>query len=462
MSTAAGGTPAPGARANLKNPENPEKPKNLKNTENTENTEVTEVTQDAGGSRDTRDTDDPGERGPDDAKASDEAQDSPGDGRGGADASADDGDDGDDGKPSGLAGVMSAIFLPILPALIGAGLLSGITTLLTSTGLLSQGNSFYLVLTTMSSAVFYFLPFLLAASTAKAFDASPYLAIATVAFFLYPDMVAAMAGSDDLSLFGIPIVKTTYTSSVIPIILMIWGMAHVARLAHRIVPSVLETILVPPIVLAVTGVLGLLIIGPVGAALTEAVAAVVQWLHSVAPWIVPVLVGALGSLMVAFGLSFALFPIALVSITTVGYDDVYGPGMLASNMALAGMATAVAVKARDSDYRAFSFSAGATALLGVAQPALYGCAMTLRRPFAGVFAGGAVGGLVAGLTGFHVYAMMPAGATAVAAWIDDSGWGNPLSGLAIMVVAFAVSFAVTWFVGYEQPSRARVQQLSDR
>jgi len=76
-----------------------------------------------------------------------------------------------------------------------------------------------------------------------------------------------------------------------------------------------------------------------------------------------------------------------------GFDSVYGPGMLASNMALAGMAFAVALKAQQPSYRAYSISSGATATLGVAQPALYGIATVLRRPFLAVMAGGASGGV---------------------------------------------------------------------
>lgn len=75
----------------------------------------------------------------------------------------------------------------MLPALIGAGILQGLISILASTGVLSEGSSFYTVLSTISTAVFYFLPFLLGASSAKAFHTSPYLAIGVVAFFVHPD-----------------------------------------------------------------------------------------------------------------------------------------------------------------------------------------------------------------------------------------------------------------------------------
>lgn len=357
--------------------------------------------------------------------------------------------------------VMQEIFLPMLPALIGAGILQGITSIFVATGLLTEGSSLYIVLSTVSSAIFYFLPFLLGASSAKAFGTSPYLAIGVVAFFLAPEMVAVMEGSRELTLLGLPVVKTTYTSSVIPVILMIWGMSFIHRAATRATPALLQTVLVPPVTIAVTCIVGLLALGPVGASLTQLVTAAVTALQAHAAWLVPLAVGGLGALMVSVGLSFGLFPIALASVAAQGFDSVYGPGMLASNMALAGMALAVALRAQDPAYRAYSVTASATALLGVAQPALYGNALPLRRPIFAVMAGGASGGLVAGLTGFKVFALAPAGLASVPVYVDASGWGNLLLAAAVMLTAFAVSFAATWLLGYEQPDPDTIAEVTN-
>lgn len=356
--------------------------------------------------------------------------------------------------------LMSAIFLPILPPLIGAGILQGIVSILVVFDLLPERSSLHTVLTVISSALFYFLPFFIAASAAKAFGTSPYLAMGVVAFFLYPDIVQLMAQEEDFVLLGLTVVKTTYTSSVIPIILMIWGMSYIHKWTVRLTPKVLSTVLVPPLTIAVSCLVGLLVMGPVGAGLTESITWVVTTLNDNAAWIVPFVVGALGALLVSVGLSFALFPIALASLKAQGYDSVYGPGMLASNMALAGMALAVALKARSGEYRAFSFSASATALLGVAQPALYGNAIALRRPFLAVFAGGALGGLVAGLTEFRVYSMSPAGLTAIPVYVGEEGFSNLLLGGVVMLTAFVTSFIVAWVLGYEQPDQETIDGIT--
>lgn len=96
----------------------------------------------------------------------------------------------------------------------------------------------------------------------------------------------------------------------------------------------------------------------------------------------------------------------------------------------------------------------------MAQPALYGNALALRRPILAVMAGGAAGGLVAGLTGFQVFALMPAGLTAIPVYVGDAGWDNLLRGISVMVVALAVSFGVAWLLGYEQPDSEAVARIT--
>lgn len=356
--------------------------------------------------------------------------------------------------------VLKEIFLPVLPALIGAGILQGITSVVVAVDLLDEGTSLHTVLSTISASIFYFLPFLIAPSTAKAFGSSPYLAIGVVAFFLHPDMVRAMAENGDLTLAGLPIVKTTYTSSVIPFILMIWAMSYIHRWSEALTPELVRVVVVPPVTIAATCILGLLLFGPIGHALTETISWVITTLDEHAPSMVPLLVGALGALMVSVGLSFALFPIALTSMSVQGFDSVYGPGMLASNMALAGMALAVALKARDRSYRAYSLSAAATATLGVAQPALYGVAAVLRRPFLAVMAGGAAGGLLAGLTEFKVFSLSPAGLVGIPVYVDPSGGNNVVLAVLVMITAFAGAFVAAWLLGFEQPDQQTIAEVT--
>ncbi|WP_158550690.1 PTS transporter subunit EIIC [Geodermatophilus sp. TF02-6] len=348
--------------------------------------------------------------------------------------------------------VMTEVFTPILPPLIGAGLIQGLLSILTAFSLIDQQSTEYYVLNTIGSAVFFFLPFLLAVSSARAFGTSPYLAMGLAALLLHPDTTALMQTPEPADVLGIPISQTQYTSSVLPIILVVWVMSWVARLLRRLLPQMLHTILVPPLVMLVVGLLSLWALGPLGNVVATVLQSVVSWLSGIGPWLVPTLIGATGALLISVGASFTLFPVAIAQVAALGYNTVYGPGMLAVNLSLAGTSLAVMQKAQNRAYKSYSASAALTAVLGVAQPSLYGVAIPLGRPLAATCLGGLVGGLIAGLSGFRVYGFLPSGVTAVPAFVGPEGIGNLLWGIAVMAAALVTSFVATRLLGFQDPS----------
>ncbi|CCH88443.1 PTS system, beta-glucoside-specific IIABC component [Modestobacter italicus] len=348
--------------------------------------------------------------------------------------------------------VMTEIFTPILPPLIGAGIIQGLLTIATSVGVLDEQSTEYHVLNTIGSAVFFFLPFLLAVSSARAFDTNPYGAIGITALLLHPNTTAIMASPDPVDFLGIPITHTQYTSSVVPVILIVWVQAMVGRFARRKLPPILHTVLVPPLVMLVVGVLSLLVLGPAGNLVGTLLGAVVEWLSGVGPWLVPTLIGAFGALLISVGASFTLFPLALSAVAAQGYNTVYGPGFLAVNLSLCGMSLAVMQKTKNKAYKGYCGSAALTALLGVSQPSLYGIAVPLGKPLVATCLGGLAGGLVAGLSGFRVYGFLPSGIAALPAFVPPEGGANLVWGIGVMVVALAGGYLATRLLGFSQPS----------
>lgn len=356
---------------------------------------------------------------------------------------------------------MTQIFVPILPALIAAGLVQGLVSILTAVGWLDDGSAEYYVLSTIGSAVFFFLPFLLAVSSARVFGANPYVAMGLAAILLHPDTAALTNAPQTVEFVGVPIAQTQYPSSVVPIILVVWVLSLVSRLLTKVLPELLHTLLVPPVATLVTGLAALLLLGPAGNLLALGVGAVVEWAQGVAPWLVPTLIGATGALLISVGASFALFPIAIAQVAELGYNTVYGPGMLAVNSALVGAALAVTQGTRSRRYRTYTGSAALTTAMGVSQPTLYGIAIPLVKPLVATCIGGAAGGLVAGLTGFRVYALVPSGAAAIPAFFGpEGGLANPLKGAAVMVTALGVGYVATRLLGFDDPSADVVDEIT--
>lgn len=124
-----------------------------------------------------------------------------------------------------LVDTLSGIFTPILPAITAAGMIKAILALLLAFGMVDKTGNTYQVLSFMADAAFYFLPILLASSAAKKFKCNPYLAMMLGGILLHPDFVNMVAASKEsgeaIKIFLLPITNAGYSSSVLPIILIV-------------------------------------------------------------------------------------------------------------------------------------------------------------------------------------------------------------------------------------------------
>ncbi len=353
---------------------------------------------------------------------------------------------------------IQGIFAPILAPLTGAGILQGITILLLVTGLIPEGNAEEAVLNSISGAVFYFMPILLAFSSAKVFKASPYLAVTVAGFLLHPDLITGMEAFPGSDFFNFPIQSVNYANSVVPIILIVWAQGYIERFLKKSMPEILAPVMNPLLTLVVVSLLGLLVLGPIGNAVGESIAGVLGGLTTTVPWLVPTLMGALSPFVIMTGVHYSLFPAAALSIGQLGYETILGPGMLAANMAHAGVALAVALKTKKTAYRSYSVSASFTAMMGVSQPALYGIELLLKRPLYAVIAGGALGGLYAGIFDVRAYAIANPSIPALPIYLDSGN--NLMHAIILLIISFAAGFILTWVLGFEEPSDEVVAQTT--
>ena len=123
---------------------------------------------------------------------------------------------------SNIFSAVSAIFAPLLPVLAGSGILRGLLILFVQLGIISEDSGTYSILFVASMSVFYFLPVLLAFTSARRFGASPYISALIGAALINPDFIALMGGAGNgatTEFFGIPVVLMNYNSTVVPIIL---------------------------------------------------------------------------------------------------------------------------------------------------------------------------------------------------------------------------------------------------
>lgn len=339
---------------------------------------------------------------------------------------------------------ITGIFTPILPAITAAGMLKAVLSILVVFKVLTTESQSYQIINFMADAAFYFLPILLAVSSAQKFKANPFLAMMVGGILLHPNFVAmvniAKEGGEAIKLMGLPISAVSYSSSVIPIILSVWFMSYIEPLADKVSPKAIKFFSKPMITIFIVGTASLVVLGPIGYLISDAISNGITALESVSPWIVPLLVGTFSPLLVATGTHYGLVPIGINNRMTTGYDTVIYPGMLASNVSQGAAAIGVGIKSKDSTIKQLAYSAGLTGLFGITEPALYGVNLRFKTPLYAAMIGGAAGGLFMGICRVRNFSGGSPGLLTLPSYIGD----NTLSFFYYACIGAAISIVVTF------------------
>lgn len=295
---------------------------------------------------------------------------------------------------------ISGIFTPILPALVGCGMMKCLSSLMTSTGMVDPSTGFITVFNMIADCVFYFMPFFLAVSAARKFKTNEYLAIALAGCLLHPTILDAAGkiaetGIDKIDFLGLPILLVKYTSTVIPIILSVWLLSYVYKFVEKIVPDLLKVLLVPMITLLIMVPVQLIAIGPFGSYVGTWIAEGLNILFAKSGIVAGALLGFFRPILVMFGMHYSIMPMQIQQVAETGVT-VLTASALAANLAQAGAAFGVFLKTRNKTMKAAAGSSSLTALFGITEPAIYGVTLTYKKPF---FAGCLAAGLVSGFFG---------------------------------------------------------------
>lgn len=343
---------------------------------------------------------------------------------------------------------IAGIFTPILPALCGCAMLQAVLVMLTTFNWIATDSSTYQIINYCSNVIFYFLPMLLAFTSAKKFGCNPFVAVVLAGCLLHPDFIAMTNSGTPLTLFGLPVTAASYSSSVLPIIIVIWVMSYVERFAERITPSFVKYFIKPLITLMVMIPLTLVIIGPAGAICGNYLAMLVAWLQEQVGWLVTIVMSVIAPLIVITGMQYALFPLVFQSLASLGYIVLMGVTGLPTNLGQGGACFAVALRTKDKEFRQLAVSAGLTACFGISEPALYGVTLKLKRPFWAVLASGFTGGIVAVIMGLRAYTFLSPGLMAFPGFIAG-GVSNILAFVVCCIVSFVTAFILTLALGFD-------------
>ncbi len=223
-----------------------------------------------------------------------------------------------------LMSTISGIFTPIIPALIAGGMLKALLTLLTFFKVVDNTSQTYYMINFIADSAFYFLPVLVAVSTAARFKCNLYIAAAIGAALLHPNFTALVSAGESVKFCGLPVTLISYGSSIIPSILAVWLMSYAEPFADKISPKPIKFLSKPLITILIVAPVTFLVLGPLGYTVGTGLAAITEFLNQHVSWLVPTLMGAFISVGIGFAITFIL-------TLVFGFEDVPENGAVVKN-----------------------------------------------------------------------------------------------------------------------------------
>ncbi|MEG2294500.1 MAG: beta-glucoside-specific PTS transporter subunit IIABC [Carnobacterium sp.] len=345
---------------------------------------------------------------------------------------------------------VAGTFQPIIPALSGAGMVKAVLALLVVFKIVSVESQTYYLLNLFADGVFFFLPMMLAFTVAQKLRCNPILAASVAAMMMHPNWGTLVAAGEPVKFFDIiPFNLATYTGSVIPILLIILVQSYVEKFLNRVIPKSVELVFVPMLTFLIMGTLAFSVLGPIGSIIGGYLAGFFIFLSMNASWVPAVLIGGFLPIMVMFGLHNGVAPLGVMQMAELGYDSIFGPGCVCSNIAQATASAVVAFRTKDKKMKQLAVSGSITAYMGITEPTLYGVNLPKKYPLVAAMIGGGAGGLYAGLTNTHRFATGSSGLPAILLYIGDNSMFFFWNIVIALLISAVVSAVLTYILSFK-------------
>ncbi|MBD9232922.1 MAG: PTS beta-glucoside transporter subunit IIBCA [Rothia mucilaginosa] len=357
------------------------------------------------------------------------------------------------------------IFVPLIPVLVGGGMLMALNSLLTSKGifgpqavieLFPEWADFADIVNLLSAAPFAFLPVLVGFSATKVFGGNPYLGLTMGAAMVSPALMngykvaaslAGAEGSDPMkywNLFGLQVQQAGYQGTVLPIMLVAFILSHIEKFFHKILKGTIDFIFTPTLTILITGFLTFLLVGPPMFQLGTWLGEGINWLYTVAGPIGGLLFGTFYAFIVMTGMHQAFPPIEM-SLWATGGSFIFVVASM-SNVAQGAAAAGVALTTKNKKIKGIASAAAPSAFLGITEPAMFGVNLALRWPFYIAIVSAGIGSMVTSILGIKAGKLGAAGYLGFPSIEATVGAGIP-GFLGCLVLTTLIAFVASFIWG---------------
>jgi trehalose PTS system EIIBC or EIIBCA component len=355
---------------------------------------------------------------------------------------------------------LADIFIPILPAIVTAGLLMGINNILANPGIFGREAPALIetypqwagiadMINIIANTAFTFLPGLIGWSAVKRFGGSELLGIVLGLILVHPALMNAWDYSSAVNegdipvwnIFGLEVQKIGYQGQVLPVLVASWVLAKIDIFLRKRVHDSLQLLVVAPVALLVTGFLSFIVIGPVTFTIANWITEGLVTTFEAIPVIGGLLYGAIYAPLVITGMHHTFLAVDLQLIGSTGSTFLW-PILALSNIAQGAAVFAMMLATRDEKLKGLAGTSGISAWLGITEPAMFGVNLRYKYPFIAAVIGTSIAGAFITFQGVKANSIGVGGIPAPLS-IVPAGWVSFLIGMVIVIV---IPFLITYFI----------------
>ncbi|MCY8251494.1 PTS transporter subunit EIIC, partial [Bacillus inaquosorum] len=330
---------------------------------------------------------------------------------------------------------IASIFIPLIPALVASGLITGITKAIIQAGWLSAESQIAVILTVIGSGLFTYLGILVGINASKEFGGTPALGALAGILIINPEIAK-------ISLFGEQLLPGR--GGLIGVLFAAIFIAYTEQFIRRFIPQSLDIIVTPTVSLLITGIVTYVVFMPLGGFISDAITSGLLSILDIGGIAAGFILGATFLPLVVTGLHQGLTPVHMELINSIGNDPLL-PILAMGGAGQVGAAFAIFVKTKKTTLRKAIAGGLPSGLLGIGEPLIFGVTLPLGRPFLTACLGAGIGGA------FQAYFQVATFAIGVS--------GLPLSFLVLpsqiilyivgLFISYAAGFLLTYAFGYK-------------
>ena len=333
-------------------------------------------------------------------------------------------------------GKLSNIFVPLIPAIVGSGMVAGITNIAIRSGADPQGT-FIAILNVIGWGIFSYLGIFVGINTAKAFGGTPSMGGLAGVLIMNPAIAT-------IKINGLALVPGR--GGLIGVLLVAWFMSILEKRLRKMVPNVIDIIITPALTLLIAGFATYYLLQPLGGVLSDGIVEFFKAMLQIGSVFAGFVLAGTFLPIVMTGLHQGLLPVHMEFLNTLKENPLL-PILAMAGGGQVGAAFAIYLKTKNKKLKEVVKGALPVALLGIGEPLIFGVTLPLGRPFITACIGAGFGGAFQALLHVKSVALGVSGLP-LAFLIKPGSVMDYLSGL---FIAYVLGFVVTWFVGFEDP-----------